>query len=575
MLPDAPAADLGELSSDGGEAATGSSEQRPSVRASPTRLSSSREDVDMVLQFHQHYILSASRLPVTHPSSTPPSVTVHQTLPSGGSTVVGSFSSTRLADFFADRPGFRPSLSIADVRLDEAGTRGNTILCAVFYSTGQWSLFRLAFPSPSAPSRPVHAAEVYASLAIASPPLHPLFAAPATPPTSSPFDPVSLARLHSPLLVTLSDSLTLRFMLLDEATEGTVEVDEAETPLQSRENWAPVVLDVSKEPIDAGDEADLWTSKMRDEPVLQRFKVSLAYSMSVFPASWTVGVQEFMVDVPPPRGAALSAVRVLPKMRISARHATAAPIHSPLPSTPRRSAPLSPPFSPASGASVPTSCSPVTSIEHSHPFIVTSRVDNTLDVYEIVSRPITRSDPVSTSATPSRLSTSGICLSLHTDDNAALSPPLRVIHRRTLFGHTARVASVALVPEPGAGEAEGDAGVRCVSAGDDGVVKVWRLSRSAEGSGREARRRRRGEAEEVVDVRAERDGEAEHEDELTEWQRLRRKRRRSAVGEDVDGDGEERPQKVKRVWVDADKIVVVGASARDGADETVRVLRFD
>ncbi|BGP34010.1 hypothetical protein JCM10296v2_005825 [Rhodotorula toruloides] len=476
VLPEAPPADLAELSSDGGEPAAGPSERRrPHSHLPPTRLSSSRQDVDTILQFYQHYILSASRLPASDPSTAPPSVTVHQDLPSGGSAVVGSFSSTRLADFFTDRPGFRPPLAITDVRLDEADGRNDSILCAVFYSTGQWSLFRLAFPNSTTPSRLFEAEEVYASLAIASPPSHPLSAAPAPSPTSSPFDPVSLARLHSPLLVTLSDSLTLRFMRLDEAKEGNIEVDEAETPLQSREDWAPVVLDVSKESSDAKED-EVWLKEKRGEMDEQRFKVSLAYSMSVFPASWTVGVQEFTIDVPPPRRAALSTVRILPKMRISARHATAAPIHSPLPSTPRRSAPLAPP-SPLSTPML-TSRSPVTSIEHSHPFIVTSRVDNTLDVYEVVSRPTPLSLPLQSTVTPSRPSPSRIRLHLHPAAIAPLSPlspPLRIIHRRTLFGHTARVASVALLPEPGAGDAD-EAGVKCVSAGDDGVVKVWHLN---------------------------------------------------------------------------------------------------
>ncbi|EGU11530.1 Proteophosphoglycan ppg4 [Rhodotorula toruloides ATCC 204091] len=548
VLPEAPPVDLAELSSDGGEPVAGPSVRRP-AHLPPIRLSSSRQDVDTILQFHQHYILSASRLPAGNPSTAPPSVTVHQTLPSGGSAVVGSFSSTRLADFFADRPGFRPPLAITDVRLDEAHGRSDPILCAVFYSTGQWSLFRLAFPGSTTPSRPFEAEEIYASLAIASPPSHPLSAAPAPSPTSSPFDPVSLARLHSPLLVTLSDSLTLRFMRLDEAEDGKIEVDEAETPLQSREDWAPVVLDVSQESSDP-EEDGVWLGKKREE---QQFKVSLAYSMSVFPASWTVGIQEFTIDVPPSRRAALSTVRVLPKMRISARHATAAPIHSPLPSTPRRSAPLAPPSPPSTPTPPPTSRSPVTSIEHSHPFIVTSRVDNTLDVYEIVSRPTPSLTSTLTSATHSRPSTSRIRLNLHpssaTDPLSPLSPPLRIIHRRTLFGHTARVASVALLPEPGAGEAD-EAGVKCVSAGDDGVVKVWHLSPS-KAKGKEGRKRRKREGEEVVDVRAVSTADQRQEDERTDWQRLRQKR----------GREEERPQKVKRVRVDEDKIVVVGAGA--------------
>ncbi|KPV73739.1 uncharacterized protein RHOBADRAFT_54927 [Rhodotorula graminis WP1] len=305
----------------------------PSVAPSPV------EDADTLLQFHHNYILSASRTPTTGDDI--PSVTVHRTLAAGDSAVVGSVTSTRLSAYFAARPDFRPPLSITEMRLDEDPSSSSTAvpwargpLLAVFFSTGQFSLFRLTLPSPTDPFVPFSAHEVYASLALGAPPAYP-FAAASAPP-SSPFDPVVLARLHGPILVTLSREMTMR---------------------REASHRAKLIGD--------------------PEPLGDRFTVSLAYSAPVFPATWTVGLQEFLVTLEPPSPSP-SLARVS-KIHIVARNATALPAHAALPSTPRRTAPLLA----TSSSPPPAPRNPVTSIEHSHPFIVTSRADNTLDVYEV------------------------------------------------------------------------------------------------------------------------------------------------------------------------------------------------
>ena len=565
-----------------------------SVLSSPSAAAASpvEEDADTLLQFHLNYILSASRTPIACDDI--PSVTVHRTLPAGDSAVVGTVTSTRLQAYFAARPDFRPPLSITEMRLDENTSSTNSTrhdrgpLLAVFFSTGQFSLFRLALPSPTDPSRPFSAHEVYASLALGAPPAYP-FAAATAP--SSPFDPVALARLHGPLLVTLSREMTMRFWRVGQASaedegdedDDEVQLEEAETPLQTRESWSPVVLSLTRDAPRRG-------RGRKDDELAgdERFTVSLAYSAPVFPAAWTVGLQEFVVALPPP--SALPSLLRTPKMRITARNTTALPAHAALPSTPRRTAPLLA-SSPSSSSPPPAPRNPVTSIEHSHPFIVTSRADNTLDVYEVLSAPL----PAPARAPPSRTSTSRAPhLTLDTRSASAALPPLRIAHRRTLFGHTARVASVALRPSALGGSSAsaapgGGAGVRCISAGDDGAVKVWSLVPTPSSGKREREGAVREEA--VIDVRAapleedEREGGEEGQEGSappTAWQRMKRRRgagvraqesasqtqvqRREAAGA---------PQRVRRVWVEEDKIVVA-ERARDGhGEETVRVLRFD
>ncbi|GAA5899700.1 hypothetical protein JCM8208_004538 [Rhodotorula glutinis] len=558
----------------------------PLAAASPVE-----EDADTLLQFHHNFILSASRTPTVGDDI--PSVTVHRTLAAGDSAVVGAVTSSRLRAYFAARPDFRPPLSITEMRLDEdtsasASREGQGPLLAVFFSTGQFALFRLALPSPADPSRPFSAHEVYTSLALGAPPVYPFTAAATAP--STPFDPVVFARLHGPLLVTLSREMTMRFWRVgragvgeggeeeeEEEGEEEVQLEEAETPLQTRESWSPVVLSLTRDaPPRRRARGHDYEHDVADD---ERFTVSLAYSAPVFPAAWTVGLQEFVVVLPRP--SSLPVLVRTPKMRITARNATALPAHAALPSTPRRTAPLL--ASASSSTSPPTAPrNPVTSIEHSHPFIVTSRADNTLDVYEVVAAPLAAPPPQ-----PPRTSRAHLRL-------PAAPPPLHILHRRTLFGHTARVASVALRPS-GAGSSAsasaaggGGPGVRCVSAGDDGAVKVWSLVPTPTPTSTTGKRAREGAVREegVIDVRAapvalEREGEGEGGDEAppTAWQRMKRRRgagvraQESSAPQQQEADGA--PQRVRRVWVEEDKIVVA-ERARDGrGEETVRVLRFD
>lgn len=232
------------------------------------------EDEETLIEIYQQYFISCSKTPST---SSPPLISISHSLPqsSGQTQLLTTIHSSRLEEFYSIRRqlgvGQEDSkLSITELRLDNNNSPQNSSnsnssnssskLLSVFYSTGQFSIFRLTFPSNS--TTPFHSQEVYTSLSI----------------SATPFDPISLARLHYPLLVTCSTCFTIRFYQLDSTSEeeegGLLQVKEIETPLQSKERWAPVVLGIEKVRKNEG-----------------TFKVSLVYSLPVFPNDWTVGLQ--------------------------------------------------------------------------------------------------------------------------------------------------------------------------------------------------------------------------------------------------------------------------------------------
>lgn len=582
VLPEAPPLD---------EVPTVQSSPRETASSYEPALSTAQEDpADTLLQTIRNYIITASRAAFSLSHATElPLVTVHKTLPSGGTAVVGSFTSSRIAAFFAARPDFRPQLFITDLRIDESGDSPKPLI-GVFFSTGQFSLFRLDLASASRPALPFAATEVYSSLALGSPLGYPFTTAAAT--SRSPFDPVTHARLHSPLLVTLSESMTLRLWRLCDGEGGELEVVEAQTPLQAQERWAPVALSLVPDAALSKRSSGLptlhrGTRKTEGE---QHFKVALAYSTPVFPSAWTVGLQEFLISVPPAysdSASVMPSTRHLSALRVQARHAAAPPAHTSLPLRPVRTTPLS--GSHLSSAAT-TRSNPVTSIEYSHPFIVTSRVDNTLDVYEVSASPLS---PPPTATTPS----SPNLLQLRTARSKL--PPLKLRHFRTLYGHTSRVASLALqsdnVLEPvshtGQHGTVSDAAissVRCISAGEDGAVKVWHLTRaddsaspSLPSSGFTAKRRLdapNGSQDFVVDVHVEASASGAGQ---TPWQRMKRRRlsgcraRGEAEASASTGiEGEAGTSRVRRVWV-GDEAIFVAARTAAGGNEDVRVLRFD
>jgi len=125
-----------------------------------------------------------------------------------------------------------------------------------------------------------------------------------------------------------------------------------------------------------------------------------------------------------------------------------------------------------------------------------------------------------------------------------------------LFGHTARVGSLSIVPSQ---RERGECKV--VSAGDDGVTKVWQLDKKRE------------RVEEMVEIVTDRE-EEEEEEGGTEFQKMKLRRLKGLPVKREEERG--RPEKVRKVLVEEDKIVLIGGVEEgERGEERVRVLRFD
>ncbi|KAL8279160.1 hypothetical protein RQP46_008416 [Phenoliferia psychrophenolica] len=489
-----------------------------------------RATLNTILAFHKSFYLTASRKAV----SATPAVSVFSTTPAGASVLVGSVSSPSLQQHYSLQPHSKSTLAITELRLDDRPAGANdelSLRLAVWYSTGHFALFHILLPTPSTPFSSV---ELYSSIPLSNVP-HLL----TSPPLAN--DPVVLARFHSPLLVTCSASFNIRFwrvipVLTDAGSPQKVIVEESRPGFKSRESWWPVVLTLapcvapSEVDVDSEDGQDEWERSFPeprvDKAVDEVFKCTFAYSTPVFPSAWSVGVQEFIVNAPslspfPLHSHSHSTPRH-PRMTISARHATAPRAHSIGALNPRQR------WNPSHDDGL------VTSIEHAEPWIVTSRADNTIDVYEVVDHADARDAPRST-GTANTIRTSSV-----------LSSTLSVVHRRTLFGHTASVSSVA-VNEQG----------RCVSGGVDGRVRVWDVG-AKKGSGLAVTEKNGSEGDEDDDG-----------DDALSWEDIR-----------TGASGRSRPgNRIKRLFFDEEKIVSIVEDGEDtlrnGAEESVRVLRFD
>ncbi|KAK4698631.1 hypothetical protein P7C70_g7643, partial [Phenoliferia sp. Uapishka_3] len=505
---------------------------QPSV--SPPSLPSRRtprSTLDTILQFHNSYYFTATRKAT---SSNPP-VLVYQTNPSGASVLVGTITSPSIESYYAARPHLKFNFAISELRLDDRPTESfanPSLRLAVFYSTGQSAIYDIRLPTSTTSLIPT---EMFSFLPL---PLSSTFIS-STPPSPSAFDPVVLARFHSPLLVTCSASFKLSFYRVFSAKSPDLEgkstklsVEEAKLGMQSHESWWPVVLTLAplKEPIQTEDLNEEVTEEWgRTTPLPEKreeiFKVTLAYSTPVFPSAWSVGVQEFVVKAPSfdsaPTITSYSTHRH-PRMSIIARHATAPRAHSTAVLNSRNF------WNPSHDDGL------VTSIEHADRWIVTSRKDNTIDVYEVVDAGF--DSPGSLQTGPNTIRTS----------TALSTTTLSIVHRRTLFGHTASVSSVAVDDEG-----------RCVSGGVDGRVRVWDVGGSKEvGMGLQITEKRE-------------QGEEDEENDDMSWEDIR-------TGVSRKGSSN---RMIKRVFFDEKKIVTIveggEGSLRSSDEESVRVLRFD
>lgn len=307
--------------------------------------------------------------------------------------------------------GHPGSLSVTELQLDAAAATGNMdgIRLVVFYSNGQYSLFRIKNTGPTSVTTDITFTEEYFSSQTSS-------------------RPTIMARLHSPILVTSSSDLSVRFRIVEERHDSdtgasVVHVVTSPSTMYTTLCFAPMSMRLIRR-----EDPSSGFAKLKAEQSPQRFQLSLAYSTPYYPAAFTVGIQVFNITVP------VNSKRTPARRRsleIFARSAIAVP--------------------PSSELSTGTSQAIVNTIEHDGPYIVASKSDNTISVYRVVDC----------------LSDSWLS-SVQTANSVPLSPvklnaiPLQLRHIRTLFGHTAAVDAVGLMKG------------RCVSTGRDGI-KVWEL----------------------------------------------------------------------------------------------------
>lgn len=130
---------------------------------------------------------------------------------------------------------------------------------------------------------------------------------------------------------------------------------------------------------------------------------------------------------------------------------------------------------------------------------------------------------------------------------------------------------------------------KLVSAGDDGSFRVWNLDSSSTSiPTRRREEEREGEEEEMIEIETMVDLEKEEEEEeegSTEWQKLKKRRETGRVrnSEEQEGVMGGRPERIRKILVDEDKIVVLGSSSSGSCEggggldggERIRVLRFD
>lgn len=454
--------------------------------------SSSRTSrTETIVQFSGPLLFAASRSPTP---GCVPRIQVHWTTADGDAEHVGVIAPT-ISDGLV-------GAAITEMRIDEAPSTKGCIRLAVFYSTGQFAIFRI--------STLFAVRELYMSSSRTMP-------APQFAPGSA-----AIARFHFPLLVTCSTDFVLGFYILrprsDDAADR-LDISRAQPSMRSQMCWWPLVVSLSR-----------LSDRSKREDTLH-FKATVAYSTPFYPSAWTIAVQEFDVRIP-----ASSDPTSPPVATLTARHATALPPsmahYSPTNASKRaRLRRFGPDWSvtdEAASSSLPSSL--VTGLEHSAPFVVVSRADNTLDVFEIVDSQ---------------------------DGSDARAGGLSVVHRRTLFGHTGAVGAVAV-----------DGG-RCVSGGEDGV-KVWELDRVRE----EVEVQDSGGKGEGVSVRL---SSPELDDRSEGFMALATPPRRGAEAAGAEQRGRlRRSSSIRWVGFDGEKIVQVDKDmdAQAGGAETVHVLSF-
>lgn len=283
-------------------------------------------------------------------------------------------------------------------------------------------------------------------------------------------DHIVMAALHSPAFVLCSSRFDMTIYQVGTSSSGSTQLNLLQRMSSYRCSW-PAALRLKKLPYHdvskrARRSSTSWSPE-RSTKLQHRheaaFRVTLAYSTPSYPSSWSISVQELVVRI------SLDSMTTSP-VHVTSRHATAKHPFRPTPidlrgrsmlgGEYRSSAPHNASDSSArdhlpSSAGESPSRSRTTSLTYDDPFVVVGASDNLLEVYELLGT--TTYVRLDLDASPASLARPA------TATPASHRDALRLIHRRSLHGHTGSVHSVAL--EDGT----------CVSGSADGSVMVWSL----------------------------------------------------------------------------------------------------
>lgn len=366
------------------ESATAGPSSSTSHQVSVPSQTRKHNDYDTKVVWHgQHYFVASKNIS----QAGLPSVEVFEiTASSGSPQKVATVTSSGLKGKGA--PG---SLSITEMQLDAGGQDQQGVRLAVFYSNGQFSIFRVQ-GTGDAHAGALNISEEYFQSSTSS-------------------RPTIMARLHSPVLVTCTSDCSVRFRLLEELRDtltGLTQLSISTAPPTMRTSFcfAPMTMRLTPKNMPTAGFARL---KAQQAP--QRFQLSLAYCTPYYPAAFTVALQVYNITVPPKSKVANAYHR---RLEVFARSAIAVPPTSTIPGEQNEAM--------------------INTIEHDGPYIVASRSDNTISVYKAI-------DGLSDTWLSHK----------DTANTMAMSParmhaiPLRLRHVRTLFGHTSAVDAVSLL----------------------------------------------------------------------------------------------------------------------------------
>ncbi|SPO30269.1 uncharacterized protein UTRI_05733 [Ustilago trichophora] len=283
-------------------------------------------------------------------------------------------------------------------------------------------------------------------------------------------DHTVMAALHFPALVLCSSRFDMTIYQVGTSSSGSTQLNLVQR-MSSYRCSSPAALRLKKLPYhDVSKQARRSSTSSSSERTTKlqhrqeaAFRVTLAYSTPGYPSSWSISVQELVVRI------SLDSMTTSP-VHVTSRHATAKHPFRPTPvdlrgrsmlgseyrlSTPHNTSDESAREHLPNSIGESPSRSRTTSLTYDDPFVVVGASDNLLEVYELLGATtyVRRDLDASPASLPRPATATPVS---HRD-------ALRLVHRRSLHGHTGSVHSVAL--EDG----------RCVSGSADGSVMVWSL----------------------------------------------------------------------------------------------------